>query len=38
VLEATIGMALGRAVSPGNRPLKHEAMVIELLAEIAADL
>jgi AcrR family transcriptional regulator len=38
VMEATIGMALGRAVSPVNRPVAHEDMVIELLADIAADL
>ena len=38
VLEATIGMALGRAVSPSNRPLAHEKAVIELLASIAKTL
>ncbi len=36
ILEATIGMALGRAVSPTNRPVEHEEMVIELLADLAA--
>lgn len=38
VMEATIGMALGRAVSPVNQPVAHEEMVIELLADIAAEL
>ncbi|MDX2165897.1 MAG: TetR/AcrR family transcriptional regulator [Deltaproteobacteria bacterium] len=38
VMEATIGMALGRAVSPANRPVAHEAMVIDLLSELAAEL
>jgi len=38
LMEATIGMALGRAVSPTNRPLAHEAMVLDLLEQIAADL
>jgi AcrR family transcriptional regulator len=36
VLEATIGMALGRAVSPTNRPVAHEPLVIALLSELAA--
>jgi AcrR family transcriptional regulator len=35
VLEATIGMALGRATSVADRPVAHEEAVIELLAEIA---
>ncbi|MEO8604914.1 MAG: TetR/AcrR family transcriptional regulator [bacterium] len=38
LMEATIGMALGRAVSPSNRPLAHEEMVLDLLAELADDI
>jgi hypothetical protein len=38
VMEATIGMALGRAVSPANRPVAHEPLVIALLSELAAKL
>lgn len=35
VLEATIGMALGRAIAVDGRPLAHEKAVVDLLAEIA---
>jgi len=35
VLEAMIGMALGRAVSKDGKPLGHEEVVIDLLKEIA---
>jgi AcrR family transcriptional regulator len=34
-LEAMIGMALGRAVAPGSKPMGHEDDVISLLKQIA---
>ena len=38
MLEAMIGLALGRAVTPGGRALDHEAMVLGQLKSIARDL
>jgi hypothetical protein len=38
VLEATIGMALGRAVAPTNRPVAHEPLVIALLSALVAKI
>lgn len=38
VMEAMIGMALGRAVSPDGEAVAHEKAVVRLLATIAADL
>jgi len=35
VLEAMIGMALGRAVNPGSKPMGHEDDVIALLKQLA---
>jgi len=35
VLEAMIGMALGRAVAPGSKPMGHEDDVIALLKSLA---
>jgi len=35
VLEAMIGMALGRAVAPGSKPMGHEDDVIALLKQLA---
>jgi AcrR family transcriptional regulator len=35
-VEAMIGLALGRAVSPDGRPVAHEGAVVELLASLAA--
>jgi AcrR family transcriptional regulator len=35
VLEAMIGMALGRAVAPGSMPMGHEDQVITLLKQLA---
>ena len=35
ILEAMIGMALGRAVTPGSRPLGHEEDVVSLLKKLA---
>ena len=35
VLEAMIGMALGRAVAPGSKPMGHEDDVILLLKQLA---
>ncbi len=35
--EATIGLALGRATSPGGEPVEHERDVIELLIELARE-
>lgn len=37
VLEAMIGMALGRAVTPGLGILGHEDSVVDLLGRLAAD-
>lgn len=37
VLESMIGMALGRAVTPGSKPLGHEDKVIALLKDMARD-
>jgi len=34
-LEAMIGMALGRAVAPGSKPMGHEGDVIALLKQLA---
>jgi len=36
-LEAMIGMALGRAVAPGSKPMGHEGDVITLLKNLARD-
>jgi AcrR family transcriptional regulator len=36
-VEAMIGLALGRAVSPDGRPVAHEGEVIELLASLAGE-
>jgi AcrR family transcriptional regulator len=36
-VEAMIGLALGRATSPGGRPVKHEPEVIDLLATLARE-
>ncbi len=35
VLEAMIGMALGRSVAPGSKPMGHEDDVISLLKQLA---
>ncbi|MEJ1968651.1 MAG: TetR/AcrR family transcriptional regulator [Rhizomicrobium sp.] len=35
VLEAMIGMALGRAVAPGSKPMGHEDDVIDLLKQLS---
>jgi hypothetical protein len=35
ILEAMIGMALGRAVTPDSRPLGHEEDVVSLLKKLA---
>lgn len=35
LLEAMIGMALGRAVTPGHGPLGHEKQVVTLLSRLA---
>jgi AcrR family transcriptional regulator len=37
-MEAMIGMALGRAVSPDGDPVAHEEAVVRLLKSLAADL
>jgi AcrR family transcriptional regulator len=37
VLEAMIGMALGRAVAPDGKPMGHEKSVIALLKEMARE-
>lgn len=36
-VEALIGLALGRAVSPDGRPVAHEGEVVELLASLAGE-
>ena len=38
VLEAMIGMALGRAVTPGGRELGHEKLVVAILKNIARQM
>jgi hypothetical protein len=38
VMEAMIGMALGRAVSREGEAVAHEQAVVRLLATLAADL
>jgi len=38
VMEAMIGMALGRAVSPERAEVAHEEAVVRLLTSLAADL
>lgn len=38
VMEAMIGMALGRAVSPSGKPVAHEKGVVQLLKVLASDL
>ncbi len=37
IVEAMIGMALGRAVSPGGKPLAHADSVIALLRDMARE-
>ena len=37
IVEAMIGLALGRAVTPGSGELGHEDLVLDLLRKIAAD-
>lgn len=36
ITEALIGMALGRAVTPGGKPMGHEDVVLALLGDLAA--
>lgn len=38
ILEAMIGMALGRAVSPDGKPMGHEEAVVGLLKDIASGI
>ncbi|MDX5366951.1 MAG: TetR/AcrR family transcriptional regulator, partial [Alphaproteobacteria bacterium] len=38
ILEAMIGMALGRAVSPDGNPMGHEEAVVGLLKDIASGI